>query len=167
MTRWPRRGWFTLLALVLSLAACVFFVWLWIKHLPLVERYDMPAYIHSSIPEVPFWNTYTLVTHDGHLAMPNEEGTFSLIRAHKGATFINSWMRMWVYHGSVWWVLRVPLGAGGLLALLLLIIGGRLDRRYNSDARDGRNLRGPQLVSAGQFNRRIKRGERGIYIESK
>lgn len=167
MTRWPRFGWFKILAFLLSLAGCFFLVRLWIAQMPLVERYDMPAYVRTSMPDVPFWTAYTLVTHDGHLAMPEEMGMFNLVRVKKGPKFINFWLRMWVYHSSVWWVLRVPLTLSLLIALALLYAGKRLDERYNSEARDGRNLRGPELVSAAQFNKRIKRSERGVYIESK
>src|SRR6185437_13041915 len=134
MTQWPRRGWFTLLALVLSLASCVLLAWAWISHLPLVERYDMPAYIRTSVPAVPFWATYTLVAHDGHLATPEEAGTFYIVKQKRDPARLHYWMRTRVYYASLWWVLRVPLGIGGFVGLLLLIIGGTIDRRYNSES---------------------------------
>ena len=133
----------------------------------MVQRYDMPAYWRVSVLPVSFWKSYTLVTHNGHLAMPEEEGMFRLEHKQMDAKLLKTWLNLWVYHGSVWWVLRYPLALSWLLALGLCIYGRRLDQRYRSEARDGRNLRGPDLVSAAQWNRRIKRKDRTFYIESR
>jgi hypothetical protein len=166
MTRWPRLPWFSIMAFLAGVSLTAMLLTFWIRKMPLVERYDMPAYFRTSLPEVPFWTSYTVVTHDGHLALPEETGTFRLEKKKFDPIVLHSWLHMWVYHSSVWWVLKFPLLVSWLLLLGLLLWARTLDNRYNLGTRDGHTLRGPELATAAQFNAKVKRQDRAFYIES-
>jgi hypothetical protein len=70
---------------------------------------------------------------------------------------VAAWLRKAVYGGqSATELLKVPLVMWVVLALCLVIVGGSYDARQKERARNGIQLRGPDLVSRWQFNRRIK-----------
>lgn len=75
------------------------------------------------------------------------------------------WLRLRHYHLEWWHMLQVPFILGGVLFLAFMLLGSILDRRYNISTREGQNLRGPELVSAREFNKRNK--DRYIYFRSK
>lgn len=53
-------------------------------------------------------------------------------------------------------VLHTPILVAAIVGAIGLLIGGMLDARYNREARRGRWLKGPRLVSARRFNRETK-----------
>ena len=66
----------------------------------------------------------------------------------------HKWIKDAIYFGqslSEWLVWQLV--ATGLLALLLMGGGAYLDREHDREARNGRHIRGPRLVSRWRFNR--------------
>ena len=171
MIRWPRFAWFTLLAVLFSGLVTALLLELQIRNLDLVERYDFTAYLHSSLLPVSWWNTYPLLmVAPGHPAIPeqaDQAALFYMQSAKRDPKVLHDWLEKWVYHGSVWWVLKVPFAASFVVALFLCYWGRRFDQRYSKETHDGRNLRGPGLVTETQWNQHIPLKERAFYIESK
>jgi hypothetical protein len=67
------------------------------------------------------------------------------------------WVRTAVYGGrSAAELLRLPVLDWMLAAVLLFVAGGYYDWRRKQRARIGVQIRGPELVSRAQFNRRVK-----------
>jgi hypothetical protein len=166
---WPNR-WplFRLLGFALSCAALYWFFGLWNKHAPLAQRYDLAAYVRTSLPPVPFWSTYTVVEHDGNLAIPSDNGDFTLAKRKIDPGRLRSWLQANVYGGlPLWRVLQWPLAGFAAVLLALMVAGGYLDRRTNSEARVGRLIRGPRLISKWRWNWRTRFSKRGLYIETK
>jgi hypothetical protein len=80
---------------------------------------------------------------------------------------VSAWLRNAVYGGqSVTQLLRTPLATWGIVALCLVMAGGSYDSRQRQRARDGIKLRGPDLVSRWQFNRRVKGDGFPIVLEN-
>jgi hypothetical protein len=67
------------------------------------------------------------------------------------------WLRIHIYDGrTLIGVLRGPLTGFGITFLLLVLPGAHFDRAHDGEARNGRRLRGPGLISRWRFNRIVK-----------
>src|SRR6185312_689038 len=78
------------------------------------------------------------------------------------------WLRIHIYGGrTLAGVLRWPLAGFGITFLLLVLTGARFDRRRNVEARNGRRLRGPGLISRWRFNRQTKGAGLRFRIENR
>jgi hypothetical protein len=76
----------------------------------------------------------------------------------------HKWIKDAIYRGKSLqeWLLWQIVGTG-ILALLLVGGGAYLDREHDREARNGRHLRGPRLVSRWRFNRETKGGGLAIW----
>jgi hypothetical protein len=83
-------------------------------------------------------------------------------------TQMKGWLRTAVYGGqSEAELVRLPVLAWILAAAFLLIAGGRYDWRRKQRARIGVQVRGPELVSRWEFNRRVKGDGFPIALENR
>jgi hypothetical protein len=81
---------------------------------------------------------------------------------------VASWLRNAIYGGqSLTQWLRVPLMAWGVVGLCLVFAGGGYDSRQRERARNGIQLRGPELVSRWKFNRRVRGDGFPIVLENR
>lgn len=66
-------------------------------------------------------------------------------------------LRTWIYRGeSLARLLRFPVALSGLSLIALLPFGVRVDRRRYREQRLGKKIRGPDLITPQQFNRRVR-----------
>jgi hypothetical protein len=166
-TSYPSKPWRQLLALALTGASLVWFTSLWKRHATPLEAAYLSSYIRVSIaPHLPL--KWTVITHDGMLALPSDEGVLVRQEVETKPPDFESYLRNRIYRGKPIWLFSPVLGA---LAVLLLSMGIALkfSNRANHEARNGRLLRGPELVSQRRFNGSLlwKRRNRGFYIEAK
>lgn len=164
---YPRRfPLFRFVALSLSLAALAWFVSIWQRGLEPVQRYDLPAYIRTTLPEVPYWTSYSLAVTGRYLAIPGQDFTLSASKYDHDK--LRAWLQENVYETPLWLFAKWPLGGFAILLILTMAAGWRLDRSMNAEARDGRVIRGPQLISHFRWNLRTwRRRTRGFYIETR
>jgi hypothetical protein len=74
--------------------------------------------------------------------------------------YLHTMIRHWIFQDQTWWDLAKQACYGGLGVLLLgLCFGIPRDQRVTKERRQGRLVRGPQVVTRDQFNR--KRKQRG------
>lgn len=155
--------------MALGVGAFCFFTHLWKQRAPLLQREYITDYVQLSLPAIPGWNKYELVYKGDYLAVPGDTG--HLVRSHERVDRqkLQTWLRSNIYDGrTLPWVLFWPLCGTGLLFFPSLVLAIRLTRAANREAREGRLLRGPQLVSRWRFNlRSLFKRKGGFYIESK
>jgi len=165
--RWPHVfPFFRFMALLLALAALIPLITLWQHHVPLPESYDLKAYALTQVPG-PFKHTYSVLEYGRNLAVPSDPGTFTLQTRAYDREKLHEWLRDNVYAGQpIWRVLRWPLAGAGVVLLLLFPIGAWLEDRINREARDGRLIRGPQIVSHWRWNLRTWGKARNFYVET-
>jgi hypothetical protein len=90
------------------------------------------------------------------------KATIDLSSLHSGAKpnrakFMRDWYRLSIYGGqSIFEFVRVPLGMTGFLAVLLAILGSRVDAKMMRELREGRVLAGPDLDTRSTFNARMR-----------
>lgn len=83
-------------------------------------------------------------------------------------TAVRTWLRGAVYEGQTCAeLLERPLLVWALLAVCLLGLGGYFDVRRKQRARNGIQIRGPELVSRWQFNRRVQGDGFPIVLENR
>lgn len=168
--RWPLRWpYFRILALLLSLASLGGFVHLWCLRAPLLESYYLPTYLRTTLPEVPFWRTYTILeTKNNVSALPSDEGELHPVSLKLGHDQLRNGLRDEIYGGRpLYSVLRWPLMGFIVVLVTLMRFGALLDRSINSEARDGRLIRGPRIISHWLWNLKIPRKRRGLFIETR
>ena len=171
---WPRRlPVLRMLGFALSLACGAVFVRIWLSYgaTPL-ERFYFPAYarltLFADFPKLPkpkvngeTLKPFRVVFHDGYLAtsdlFPQSPGRVIVRDVMLRPQGFARWLRIHIYGGrTLAGVLRWPLGGFGIALFVLVVTGTRLDRAHGREARDGRRLRGPGLISRWRFNRQIK-----------
>jgi hypothetical protein len=80
---------------------------------------------------------------------------------------MKSWLRGAIYDGQTCsQVLQFPLLVWAGLALLCVTIGGLCDAQRKARARRGVQMRGPELISRWQFNRRVRGDGFPIVLEN-
>lgn len=167
--QYPPHPWRIWLAMALGLASFTFFTHLWKQRAPLLQGEYVTDYIRLSLPAVPGWNQYELVYKGDYLALPTDTG--HLVRRYERVDRdkLKAWLLANIYDGKTLpWVLFWPLSGTGLIFLPSLIVAIRLTRKANREARDGRLLRGPKIVSHWKWNLRTLFRRRGaFYIETK
>jgi hypothetical protein len=132
------------------------------------KRFVLLTTGHSgSAPEVP----RTCQNDDAFLARGGEEN--GLENAGRCVLWSRSkplaaWLRNAIYGGqSPKQLLHVPLVAWGVVGLCLICAGGAYDSRQRERARNGIQLRGPELVSRWKFNRRVRGDGFPIVLENR
>ena len=157
MTGTPNQPpWRVLAALLLTLASFCYCIHLWKQQAPLLEAEYLTDYLRLSLPEMPLWTKYTIVKHGAALALPTDTGTLVREKATVNRPVFAAWLQGQIYKGhSVWRVLWWPLAVS--LLVLLPSFGWAVVRsnRSSQEAREGRLLRGPRLVSQWHFNWRM------------
>jgi hypothetical protein len=158
--------WVTLLGFLLSVWAGAFFIVHWAKAQQPSERYDLWAYVRTSLPQIPYWHTYTVAMDGKHLAREGDPITH-LEKLESDPETLRAWLQDNVYHQPLWLLLKWPLAGFGLAFFIALMLGSWIDRKRNADARDGTILRGPRLISKWAWNREVKRDNRGFWIKTR
>lgn len=155
--------------MAVGVASFAFFTHLWKQRAPLLQGEYIADYIRLSLPAIPGWHKYELVYKGNYLALPTDTG--HLVRSYEQVDRqkLQKWLRTNIYDGNpLPLVLIWPLFGAALIFLPSVTLAIRLTRAANHEARDGRLLRGPQLVSQWRFNlRTLFRRKGGFYIESK
>ncbi len=163
--RWP---YFRFAAILITLGAFGYFVHLWRQRAPLLQAFYLSSYIRTALPPIPFWNQYTVVMNGKEMALPDDQGTFYAKSVKLSSESFNSWLKTEIYDNRpLYSVLRWPLIGFGCIFVLLLYFGGKLDRSVNSEARDGRLIRGPKIISHWRWNLRTIGKPRHFYIETR
>lgn len=173
-TQYPPRPWRIWLAMAFGVASFAFFTHLWKQRAPLLQGEYIADYIRLSLPAIPGWNQYELVyardnAEGKYLALPTDTGHLVRSKERVDRQKLQKWLRANIYDGKTLpWVLFWPLCGTALLFFPALVLAIRLTRAANRDARDGRLLRGPRLVSGWRFNlRSLFKRKGGFYIETK
>lgn len=166
---YPPRPWRPLVALLVSLVALGYFTHLWQQRAPLLPREYLVDYVRLSLPAIPGWNRYEVVWYGNRLALPTDEGEFTRSRELVDRPQFGSWLKANIYEGKTLpWVLFWPLVGSGLVLIPSLWIAMKLGNEATRQARDGRLLRGPHLVSHWRFNLpTLFRRKGAFYIETR
>jgi hypothetical protein len=181
--RWPRR-WpvYRFIGLALAIGCGLLFVRLWAKLAAPLEQFYFATYVKgtflSDFPRVPFHTRGLQSGKTFHVAFLGPYiATDDLLRHPPGSLAIRTvrlnpngfhiWLQHHVYHGrTLGQTLRWPLGAFGFCVVLLVGAGAYLDHAHNREARNGRRLRGPGLISRWRFNWRTKGDGLGFRIDN-
>ncbi|MGI8959576.1 MAG: type IV secretion system DNA-binding domain-containing protein [Bryobacteraceae bacterium] len=118
------------------------------------------AFLRTSPPCHPKHNTgssFNVVFIGSHLAneqlLRHSSGPVTVRRLALKPRGFAAWLREYIYHDrSFALVLRWPLTGFGMCLIGFLATGAFLDRAHNKEARNGRLLRGPGLISRWRFN---------------
>ncbi|MGH9436221.1 MAG: type IV secretion system DNA-binding domain-containing protein, partial [Terriglobia bacterium] len=156
-----------LCALVLSAVAAFGCFRVWRRSAPPLQAYYLPTYARESLlPHLAFGRaahhpTRYLAIFDGSNLATDEMLATDPVHITVRPVFaqprqFTAWLRAAIYHGNtLFQVLEFPL-VGSAVCLILLLSGGVMfDAEQITAFRRGRKLRGPDLLSARHFNRRI------------
>jgi hypothetical protein len=162
-----------LLGTVLGLFSVIPIFAVWHHFQPPLERFYLPQYLGSTLAQTPFGmvvsffhsrrktRTYFVLLQNGRPV----NGTIGidparLLSARSVETtprIFGSWLRTQIYGGHrVLELLRTPLLLWTVFALSLFLGGLVSDFRRRKRAREGVPMRGPELLSRGNFNRVTK-----------
>jgi hypothetical protein len=171
---WPRKlGKFRLAALVISLILGGCFIYLWKSKAanPLQQFYfwrygwltltaDGPSLPHAAkVKEYPAVFAGEFLATSSMIAVP--PGPIQIRKVHLAPEAMRKLLQANIYNGYTFWgALRYPLAGFFACFLPLMFFGFRLDRKRNEAARNGRVLRGPNLVSRWRFNYEMRREAR-------
>jgi hypothetical protein len=154
--------------MLLSLCALGYFVHVWRAHAPLMQAFYLPTYIRTTLPAIPFWNHYSVLMTGSEKARLDDAGDFVPRSRKENHDELGAFLRENVYEGrSLYSVLRWPLIGFAIVFLLLTPLGGKIDRGINSEARDGRLIRGPRIISHWRWNLRTLGKPSHFYIETR
>ena len=171
---WPRRFpvWRTA-GLLLSLAFGAMLVRAWLVWIATpLERFYFPSFVRltvfADLPNLPklgrkrasdvsFPVVFVGQTPATEAAIGTTRTQISIRDLRLQPDRFADWLRADIYGGhSVYGVLRWPLSGFGICLIAFVVIGAGLDQRHDSEARNGRRLRGSGLTSRWLFNWQIK-----------
>lgn len=165
-TQWPRKPWFSWIAIALSLAVLCYLVNVQKRFMAPVEQEDLAAFVRVTLPAVPLWRTYTVIeTPDGVVASTVDSGVLYRQSRRWDRQQLKGLLRSYVYRRPLWRVLQWPL-LGFLVVLVLLgRLGHKLDSRNNGE----RLIQGAPIVSRWRWNLPLlfRKSQRGFYIDTK
>jgi hypothetical protein len=156
-----------LCALLLSAVAAFASLQTWRHFAPALQAYYLPVYARESLfPHLAFGRAahrakrYLAVYHDAALAtdetLDMKPANISVRPLFAQPWQFTAWLRAAIYHGNtVPQVLRTPLIGSAVCLFAFLFTGVAFDAQRLQTFRRGRKLRGPDLLSTVQFNRRI------------
>jgi hypothetical protein len=137
-----------------------------------LERFYFPAYVRltpfSDFPSLPQLGrrsedvrSFPVIFVGRYLATSDElkqpRGPLAIRNVALRPEGFETWLRIHIYGGrTLAGVLRWPLSGFGITSLLLVLTGASFDRAHDREARNGRRLRGPGLISRWRFNRKVK-----------
>jgi hypothetical protein len=157
-----------LCALILSAFAAFGCFQIWRHFAPALEAYYLPVYARETLlPHLAFGKAahrprrYLAVFNDTNLAtddtLATDPSRISVRPLFAQPPQFAAWLAGAIYHGQTFpQILRTPLIASATCLLIFLCVGVTLDAQRLAAFRRGRKLRGPDLLSARQFNRRIQ-----------
>lgn len=157
-----------LCALMLSVAAAFGSFQTWRHFAPPLQVYYLPVYARETLlPHLAFGKAgsqpkrYLAVFSGTNLATDDsvamDHGPISVRPVFAQPTQFTAWLAAAVYHGQTLpQALEIPLIASAVCLIMLLFLGIAFDAQRLNAFRRGRKLRGPDLLSARQFNRRVK-----------
>ena len=162
-----------LLGAILGLLSIIPVFALWHRTQPPLERFYLPQYIGSTLAQTPAGTAISFFN-----ARRNTRTYFVLMQSGRPVTsargpdparpvlvrFVNTtppifglWLRNQIYSGRDFReVIRAPLALWAGIALSLFVGGLTLDFQRRKRAREGVQLRGPDLLTRRQFNRGTK-----------
>jgi type IV secretory pathway TraG/TraD family ATPase VirD4 len=164
--RWPHRFpvW-RFLGLATALVCGSFFIRLWVKFAPPLEQFYFPAYVRTSLfadlPTLPSkhgsGSSFNVVFVGSHVAneqlLEHPNGPLNVRRLSLKPRAFGVWLEQYIYGGrSLAALLHWPLTGFGICLIGFVVTGAFIDRANNKQARNGRLLRGPGLVSRWRFN---------------
>ncbi|MGI9072266.1 MAG: type IV secretion system DNA-binding domain-containing protein [Bryobacteraceae bacterium] len=170
---WPHRfPVYRFMGLVLALICGFLLIRLWLKLSSPLESFYFPAYVKgalfSDLPSVPFHKrgpqngTPFHVVFLGRYVATEEllhhpPGPLSVRVMNLNADGFQAWLREHIYHRwTLAGVLKWPLIGFGVCLVFFIAGGAYIDHGHNREARNGRRLRGPGLMSRWSFNWRTK-----------
>ena len=116
---------------------------------------DLPGPGKKMVKQVPVAFVGRAPATDSLLLQSREPVSVRLVAVDPAG--FQEWLRVNIYRGrTLAGVFRWPLAGFGLCLLVFGACGAVLDRSHNREARGGRLLRGPRLVSRWQFNRQTR-----------
>jgi hypothetical protein len=167
--RWPRR--FPVLklgALFLTLVCSSLLFTAWLRFAPPLERFYLTTYAAQSLfPDLTGIGK-SPAAHRYPVAFAGRVPATEAILASRHAPLtvrsltltpeaFHKWLKTNIYNGrTLTELFRWPLTGSGVCLVFFGFCGIVLDRSHNSEARNGRLLRGPRLVSRWAFNRETK-----------
>jgi hypothetical protein len=170
---WPRR-WpvYRFAGLILALACGLLLIRLWFKLAPPLEQFYFPTYVKGSLfsdfPTIPYHGHASGGGTAFHLAfcgpyiatdelLQHPAGPLSIRVVRLSPKGFHAWLQGHIYRGrTLTQTLRWPLAGFGFCLILFVAPGAYLDQAHNREARNGRRLRGPGLISRWRFNWRTK-----------
>ena len=180
---WPRR-WpvYRFVGLGLAVACGLLFIRLWMKVASPLEQFYFATYVKgalfSDLPRVSL-HRHELQSGDGFyvafvgpyvatdelLRHPPGPLSVRMVRLNPKGFYL--WLQQHVYHGrTLAQTLRWPFTGFGFCVVLFVCAGAYLDHAHDREARNGRRLRGPGLISRWRFNCRTKGDGVGFRIDN-
>ncbi len=163
---WPHR--FPIcrfLGLAMALLCGFLFIRIWLNFAPPLKRFYFSAYVRTTLfPDLPRLpsrhargTSFSVVFVGSHIAneqlFTHPDGSVSVRLLGLKPQAFGSWLQRFIYDGRpLAGVLRWPLAGFAICLLGFVAVGGYLDHAHNKEARNGRLLRGPSLISRWQFN---------------
>jgi Domain of Unknown Function (DUF1259)/Type IV secretion-system coupling protein DNA-binding domain len=168
--RWPHRfPVFRFLGLGAALLCGFLFIRLWVRSAPPLESFYFPTYVQTTLfadlPTLPSrhgnGSLFDVVFVGPYLAneqlLEHPKGPVRVRRVALKPPVFGVWLHRYIYHNrSLATVLRWPLAGFGICLIWFIGAGAFLDRSHNKEARNGRLLRGPGLISRWRFNTRTR-----------
>jgi len=157
-----------LCALLLFALTTIAFLQLWRHAAPALQAYYLPVYARETLlPHLALGKAarrpkrYLAVFSGANLAtdetLASNPSNVSVRPLFAQPPQFTAWLAAAIYHGrTLSQILRIPLIASAACLLIFLCVGVAFDAQRLAAFRRGRKLRGPDLLSARQFNRRIQ-----------
>ena len=170
---WPRR-WpvYRFAGLILAVACGLLLIRLWVKLAPPLEQFYFGTYLKGSLfsdfPTIPFHGRASQSGSPFHVAfvgryiatddlLEHSPDPLSVRIVRLNPKGFHAWLQQHIYHGrTLLQVLRWPLAGLGVCVVVFVALGAYLDQAHDREARNGRRLRGPGLISRWRFNWRTK-----------
>jgi hypothetical protein len=164
--RWPQRfPVYRFLGLAAAVLCGFLFIRLWLTLVPPLEQFYFPEYVRTTLfcdlPTLPSKHnqasSFNVVFVGSYLAneqlFEHQAQAISIRRLHLSPRAFGIWLQLYIYRGrSLEAVLRWPLIGFGICLVTFVATGAFLDHAHNREARNGRLLRGPSLISRWRFN---------------
>lgn len=144
-----------------------------------LESFYLGTYLKASVMPSrtllsgrPLLHRFYIVTVNGHDATP---ATLPSTMAGLSGRFVDvqpstfaQWLRAAIYHGETPGdLIAVPLIVWASLSAGFLVAGAIFDFQRRRKAREGEQLRGPESMTVSQFNKTIRRKEKGFAFRTR
>jgi hypothetical protein len=168
--QWPHRfPVFRFVGVAAALFCGLLLIRLWVKSAPPLQQFYFLTYVRTTLfadlPTLPSkhgtGSSFDVVFVGSYLAnedlLKHPSGPVSVRRLSLKPSAFGVWLQRYIYSNrSVATVLRWPLAGFGICLVAFVAAGAFLDHSHNKEARNGRLLRGPGLISRWRFNWRTR-----------